>query len=149
MDYLPWIWIAVMVIMAVAEGLTTQLVSVWFVVGALVAAIVSFFVPNLAIQMALFVGVSLFMLIITKPYVQKAKNIKAEATNADRNIGKIAVVTQEINNIEGTGQVKVAGNTWTARTVNDEIVPEGAEVTVKEISGVKLMVSPVVMKETK
>jgi len=73
MDYLPWVWIGVMVVMAVAEGLTTQLVSVWFVVGALVAAIVSFFVPNLAIQMALFVGVSLFMLIITKPYVQKAK----------------------------------------------------------------------------
>jgi len=80
---------------------------------------------------------------------KRQKNIKAEATNADRNIGKIAVVTQEINNLEGTGQVKVAGNTWTARTVNDEIVPEGAEVTVKEISGVKLMVSPVVMKETK
>jgi len=145
MDYLPYIWIAVMVIMAVAEGLTTQLVSVWFVVGALAAAIVSFFVPNLAVQLVLFVGVSLFMLVITKPYVQKARQqVKTVATNADRNIGKIAVVTQEINNTEGTGQVKVSGNTWTARTVNDEVVPEGTQVTVKEINGVKLMVSPIV-----
>ncbi|MBQ2603820.1 MAG: NfeD family protein [Acutalibacteraceae bacterium] len=147
MDYLPYVWIAVMVIMAVAEGLTTQLVSVWFVVGALAAAIVSFFVPNLAIQLALFVGVSLFMLIITKPYVQKARQVKTEATNADRNIGKIAVVTQEINNTEGTGQVKVSGNTWTARTENNQIISEGTKVTVKEISGVKLIVTPVVSTE--
>ena len=147
MDYLPYVWIAVMVIMAVAEGLTTQLVSVWFVVGALAAAIVSFFVPNLAIQLALFVGVSLFMLIITKPYVQKARQVKTQATNADRNIGKIAVVTQEINNTEGTGQVKVSGNTWTARTENNQIISEGTKVTVKEISGVKLIVTPVVSTE--
>ena len=147
MNYLPYVWIAVMVIMAVAEGLTTQLVSVWFVVGALAAAIVSFFVPNLAIQLALFVGVSLFMLIITKPYVQKARQVKTEATNADRNIGKIAVVTQEINNTEGTGQVKVSGNTWTARTENNQIISEGTKVTVKEISGVKLIVTPVVSTE--
>ena len=133
MNYLPYVWIAVMVIMAVAEGLTTQLVSVWFVVGALAAAIVSFFVPNLAIQLALFVGVSLFMLIITKPYVQKAR--------------QVAVVTQEINNTEGTGQVKVSGNTWTARTENNQIISEGTKVTVKEISGVKLIVTPVVSTE--
>lgn len=141
MDYMPYVWIAVMVIMAVFEGVTTQLVSVWFVCGALAAAIVSFFVPVFAVQFAVFVGVSLILLLVTKPLVKKAKEIKPEPTNADRNIGKIAIVTQEINNTAGTGQVKLGGNTWTARTVNDEIIPEGAEVTVREISGVKLMVA--------
>lgn len=140
MDYLPYIWIAVMVIMAIFEGVTTQLVSVWFVLGALAAAIVSFFVPSFAIQFTVFVVVSLIFLIATKPLVKKAKETKIEPTNADRNIGKIAVVTQEINNTAGTGQVKLGGNTWTARTINDQVVPEGAKVTVKEISGVKLMV---------
>lgn len=140
MDYLPYIWIAVMVIMAIFEGVTTQLVSVWFVVGALFAAIVSFFVQDFAVQFGVFVAVSLILLIATKPLVSKAKKIKTEPTNADRNIGKIAIVTQEINNTEGTGQVKLGGDIWTARTVDDSIVPEGAKVTVKEISGVKLMV---------
>ena len=141
MDYMPYVWIAVMIIMAVFEGVTTQLVSVWFVCGALGAAIVSFFVPVFAVQFAVFVGVSLILLLVTKPLVKKAREVKTEPTNADRNIGKIAVVTQEINNTAGTGQVKLGGNTWTARTVNDEIIPEGAEVTVREISGVKLMVT--------
>ena len=139
MDYLPYIWIAVMILAAVFEGITTQLVSVWFVIGALVAAIISFFVPNFAVQFALFVGVSLFMLIITKPFVKKLKQ-------ADRNIGKTAVVIQQINNTTGTGQVKLAGTTWTARTVNGEIVDEGQKVTVQEISGVKLIVSPLAQK---
>ncbi len=142
MDYLPYIWIAVMVIMAIFEGVTTQLVSVWFVIGALFAAIVSFLVPDFGIQFGVFVGVSLILLVVTKPLVKKAKEVKTEPTNADRNIGKIAIVTQEINNTAGTGQVKLGGNTWTARSLNDQVVPEGAKVTVREISGVKLMVVP-------
>ena len=141
MDYMPYVWIGIMIIMAVFEGVTTQLVSVWFVCGALGAAIVSFFVPNFGVQFLVFVGVSLLLLLVTKPFVKKVREVKSEPTNADRNIGKIAVVTQEINNTAGTGQVKLGGNTWTARTVNDEIIPEGAEVTVREISGVKLMVT--------
>ena len=141
MDCMPYVWIAVMVVMAIFEGVTTQLVSVWFVCGALVAAIVSFFVPVFSVQFGVFVGVSLLLLLVTKPLVKNAREVEPEPTNADRNIGKIAVVTQEINNTAGTGQVKLGGNTWTARTVNDEVIPEGVEVTVKEISGVKLMVA--------
>ena len=142
MDNMPYVWMVVMIIMAVFEGMTSQLVSVWFVVGALAASIVSFFVPAFGVQFAVFVLVSLILLLITKPFVKKFKQVKPEATNADRNIGKTAVVIQEINNNEGTGQVKIFGNTWTARTENDEIVPTGAEVTVREISGVKLIVTP-------
>ena len=142
MDYMPYIWIAVMIVMAVFEGLTTQLVSVWFVIGALAAAIVSFFVPDFAVQFALFVGISLIMLLVTKPFVSKIKRAKAEPTNADMNIGKTAIVVQKIDNTEEIGQVKLGGNVWTARTVNGEIVEEGQMVTVQEISGVKLIVTP-------
>jgi len=140
MDSFPIFWISVMVIMAILEGVTTQLVSVWFVAGALAASVVSFYVPNFTIQFVVFVSVSLILLLVTKPIVKKLKNVKPEPTNADRNIGKTAVVVQEINNSAGTGQVKLQGNTWTARSVGDEVIPEGSKVTVKEISGVKLVV---------
>lgn len=142
MDYLPFVWIAVLVVMAIIEGVTTQLVSVWFVIGALVSAIVSFFVPSFAIQFAVFAVVSLILLAATKPIVDKVKKVDFEPTNADRNIGKTAVVTQEINNTLGTGQVNIGGNSWTARTVDGVVVPEGSQVVVESISGVKLMVKP-------
>lgn len=140
-SFLPFLWIAVMILMAVIEGLTTQLVSVWFVVGAFVAAIVAFFVPSFPLQLVVFAVVSLFCLFFTRPLIMRSRKINHEPTNADRNIGKIAVVTQEINNIEGTGQVKVGGNTWTARTENDTVIPVGCKVTVNEIKGVRLIVS--------
>ena len=144
MDYMPYLWIAVMIIMAVFEGVTTQLVSIWFMIGAAAAAIVSFFVPVFPIQFSIFVGVSLVLLIATKPIVKKVKDVKTEPTNADRNIGKIAVVTAEINNTASTGQVDLDGNSWTARSDQNEIIfKEGEMVRVKEIKGVKLIVSKV------
>lgn len=141
MDYLPYVWIAVMIVMAVIEGVTTQLVSIWFVVGALAAAVVAFFVPSFTLQFILFAVVSLVCLAATRPLIKKAKKTNFEPTNADRNIGKTAVVTEEINNTLGKGQVVVSGNTWTARTADNTVVPVGSEVRIDSISGVKLIVS--------
>ena len=39
--YIPYVWLAVVVIMAIAEGMTAQLVSIWFVVGGVAALIAS------------------------------------------------------------------------------------------------------------
>lgn len=141
MNFLPYVWIGLMIILAVVEFSTSNLVTIWFVVGALATAVVSFFVPSFAVQLIVFVLVSFISLIATRPLMKKIKKTKFEPTNADRNIGKIAVVTQEINNVAGTGQVKLGGEIWTARTVDGEVVPEGTQVTVEKISGVKLMVS--------
>ena len=57
-------------------------------------------------------------------------------------IGKTAVVTEEIDNLAGKGQVKVLGNVWSARSVNDDMkIPVGQHVVVQKIEGVKLIVS--------
>ena len=70
-------------------------------------------------------------------------NGRAVPTNADRNIGRTATVTERIDNLAGTGAVKVDALTWTARSVRDEQTIEvGALVTIREIRGVKLLVEP-------
>lgn len=140
MGYMPYVWMFIMVVMAVIEGVTSQLVSIWFVIGALAAAVVSFFVPSFVVQFMVFAVVSFLCLLITRPLVKKAKRTKFEPTNADKNIGKTAVVIEEINNTMGTGQAKVGGVEWTARSYDDNvIIPAGAEATVENISGVKLI----------
>ena len=143
MDTMPWIWIGIMVLMAVIEGISAQLVSVWFVVGGLAAAVVSFFVPSVTIQLFVFVGVSLLLLAVTRPFVRKVKaSTKVTPTNADRYIGKTAVVIDDIDCINGGGQVKVGGSVWSAKTADGVSIPKGSEVTVKGIMGVKLLVEP-------
>ena len=65
---------------------------------------------------------------------------KKEDTNAGRYLGKIGIVTSEINNIAAVGQVKVLGNVWSARSSDGSIIPAGASVLVLRIEGVKLIV---------
>lgn len=143
MDPMPYIWLAVIVVMAIAEALTTQLVSIWFVVGGIVALIVSLFGVTLPVQLIVFVLVSTITLLITRPLVKKTMQFKKEDTNAGRYIGKIGQVIVEINNDLGVGQVNVSGSVWTARTTDGSVIPEGANVTVESIEGVKLMVKSV------
>ena len=42
-EYMPFVWIGIAVVMAVGEAATNQLVSIWFVVGALRCRILSYY----------------------------------------------------------------------------------------------------------
>ncbi len=136
-----YVWLGVLVAMVVLEIVTTQLVSVWFAVGALAAFLVALAgVEAIWIQLVVFVAVSAVAVAVTRPLVRKMVNIKAEPTNADMVIGKIGVVTDKIDNIAETGLVKVNGSLWTARTADGSVIEIGEKVKILEISGVKLIV---------
>ena len=78
----------------------------------------------------------------TRPLVKKLLVRKRVCTNADRVIGMTAVVTEEINNSLGLGQVNVSGSIWSARSVDQSVIVAGSNVQVQAIQGVKLMVLP-------
>lgn len=144
METMPYIWFAIAIAMAIFEGVTYQLVSIWFVIGAVAATIVSIFVPNpLWIQIVVFIAVSLITLLATRPIVKKITKAKALPTNADRYIGMTGVVKTEINNTENTGQVIINGDIWSSKSENDHCINVGEKVIIKDIQGVKLIVSPV------
>lgn len=77
---------------------------------------------------------------VTRPIVKKKLTVKVEPTNADRCIGLIATVIEDINNIDGTGLVKVDGKIWTARSSDSSIIEKGTKVIIEKIDGVKLIV---------
>lgn len=137
---MPYIWLAVIIVMSLVEASTAQLVSIWFVLGAIVSLIVSAFVPSVLIQLAVFVLVALITLVCTRPFVKKLMQFKKEDTNLGRYIGKTALVIKDINNELGEGQVNVSGSIWTARSVNGEIIETGKSVVIRSIEGVKLNV---------
>lgn len=136
-----WIWVSLLVLFVVVEALTAQLVTIWFAIGSLAALIASFFTESIVIQIVVFAVVSLIALAITRPIAKKITASKSQATNADMYIGKEGVVSEEINNLEATGIVKVKGSVWTARSEDDKtIIPAGTHVEVLRIEGVKLIV---------
>ena len=134
------LWVVLLGVFLVLEAATTQLVSIWFAVGALAALLAHLFGLNEIWQMALFVLVSGICLAATRPFVKKLTATKLQKTNADRCIGAPAVVTEDINKLKPHGRVKVLGNVWTARAAEDAVIPEGTVVTVEKMDGVKLIV---------
>lgn len=52
---MPFVWIGIAVVMAVGEAATNQLVSIWFVVGALCAAVSSLITSSVLVQVIVFI----------------------------------------------------------------------------------------------
>ncbi len=134
-------WLFVMIGLVALEASTMTLTCIWFAVGAFCAFVTSFFHTAFLTQLFVFAIVSGVALVLVKPVVKEKMMTRRTATNADRILSQTAVVTEEINNDLAMGQVSVKGQIWTARSFEDSVViPKGARVKVREISGVKLIV---------
>ena len=137
------IWVGLLVIFMVGEGLTVGLTAVWFAAGSLAALVCALLGGPLWLQIALFIVVSALCLLAIRPIAHKYLNSKVEPTNADRILGTEAVVTEDICNLQATGAVRVGGIVWSARSENDALIPAGTLVRVLRIEGVKVYVEPV------
>lgn len=140
MPAMEWIWLAAGVVFLILEGVTSALVSLWFVGGSLVSMVAALLGAPLWLQIVLFFVVSAALLLALRPLSRKYLKPKRSATNAAGNIGKTAIVTEEINNLQGVGAVKIAGVTWSARSEGNVKIEKDALVTVKAIEGVKVIV---------
>lgn len=137
------VWTIVMVLMALIEAATPQLVTIWFALGALVALLSSVLHAPFWLQMVLFVTVSVAALVLTRPLAKKYLKPLKTPTNADRAIGKTGVVQDAIDNAKAVGTVKVDGSLWSARSASGEYIEADAYVTVLRIEGVKLIVQKI------
>ena len=132
-----YIWLIVMAVMISAPGL----VSIWFAAGALAAYVAALLGGGTAVQVMVFVLVSVVLLLLTRPLAKKYINERAAKTNKDTIPGRTAIVTEEVNNLAATGRVTIDGLPWTARAAaEEEIIPVGEEVVVEKIEGVKCIV---------
>lgn len=136
-------WLAAIIVFIVVEAITVGLASIWFAIGGAAALIVALFRGPVWLQILWFLVVSLVTLILTRPLARKYVNSRTVATNADRNIGRVGMVTDRIDNLRSSGAVKLDGVEWTARSISDDLpIDAGTPVVVREIRGVKLLVEP-------
>ena len=140
---MPVIWLIAMVVLLIIEGIVPGLISIWFALGALAAMIASVLNAPIWLQIVWFFAVSILSLCLTRPLAKKYVNARVQPTNADMLIGRDCIVTEEIDNLRGTGAVSVSGKIWTARAEEENVrMPEGALAQIMKIEGVKLIVRP-------
>ena len=137
------VWVVLMVVFLVVEAATAGLTCIWFAIGSLAALIAALFDAQLWLQIVWFLVISFVTLYFTRPLVKKYVNSRSQPTNADMVIGKEALVTEDIDNVEATGAVSVGGKVWTARSADGGRIKSGAVVSMLRIEGVKLIVEPV------
>ena len=135
-------WFALTVILLIAEAATVTVISLWFAAGALAAMVTALLGAGLWVQAVVFVLVSAAALTALRPLVRKHLTPKLTATNIDSVIGSVGIVTGTIDNLNATGQVKLNGMEWSARSTSGETLEVGTKVRVDKIEGVKVFVSP-------
>ena len=139
MGYLIF-WGAVFVVMLIAEFASMQLVSIWFAAGAAGAFAAAMLNLSFTAQLLIFVILSVFLLLITRPLLAKLRVKQQPRTNADLNIGQTAVVIEEINPALGTGRATLGGVDWIAVSESGNNIPAKTVVMVTRVDGAKLVV---------
>ena len=134
-------WLVLLVLCIIIEVLTLGLTTIWFAGGALVAVLAALLQAPIFVQVILFFLVSLLLLFFTRPLAVRYFNKDRVKTNVESMVGRQAIVTSEIDNVQAAGQVTVSGQEWSARSTDDKVrIPVGTVVNVVAISGVKLIV---------
>ena len=141
-DNLPWVWVAVTIICVIIESLTLSLTTIWFGISAFAMVFLAFTPLPFPAQLFIFVALAMVLLIFTRPIVKQKLNQKKIATNYERIIGQIAVVTKKITALD-KGSVKINGMEWTAAVREDIVLEEGSKCIVEEIAGVTAYVKEI------
>lgn len=90
-------------------------------------------------QIFIFLIASAVLIYFTRPIAKKYLKIGATKTNVNSIVGLVGIVTKKIETFN-TGQVKVAGQIWTAKAHDDKEIEVDNQVEVLKVEGVKLIV---------
>ncbi len=142
MNPMAILWLVLLILFLVAEGATAAVTTIWFAAGALVAMVASLLGAQIWLQVIIFVMVSVGCLLALRPLLKKYITPKKIRTNVDAVLGSQGIVLERIDNLAGTGRVKLGGMEWTARAENNTCIEAGTVVRVERIEGVKVFVIP-------
>ncbi|MBP3334145.1 MAG: NfeD family protein [Clostridia bacterium] len=137
MTTMIYIWIGIIVTALIVEALTAGLTSIWFVPAAVVCIVLELLKVPQGIQIAAFLVVSLIFILCMRKFSKKSRHVATNVT--DMVIGGEAIVTERIDSLAETGEVKIYGKRWSARLEDGETAEIGDHVEVIRIAGVKLI----------
>lgn len=129
------IWLIIALIAGIAEAATVSLISVWFALGAVAAAIAAAFGLATITQVIIFLAVSLILMALTAPLCKRFRMGEKIPTNADRLIGHTGIITEDVDPLQGKGEVKVGG-----QVRGNGRAKVGDNVIVEDIEGAHLVV---------
>lgn len=147
MDTMFWIWLAVIVVTVVIEGITLDMVSVWFTAGAIVPLILAAVgAVGWEIQLIIFIVISTVLILTLRKVTKRLlfKNGSKEQINTI--IGKQTKMIEDATE-DTMGSIKINDVVWSAKSEKDETIKKGELVEIIRVSGNKAIVKKVNVKE--
>lgn len=146
MEWFHWImlsiWALIFIITLIIELGTADVTTIWFCLGSLIALICAAIPLDPLIQILVFLGSSIVLLLLTKPLTRKMMNKEIIRTNADKIVGMIGVITKTIFPDE-VGEIKVDNSTWRAVCNESVVIEVGEKVLISAVSGNKAVVAKI------
>ena len=133
------IWLGIMIVSAIFEIITTDLVSIWLVFGALTGLILNLLHFSTTVQIIAAVIVTLVIAVAVRPFAKNYLRGNIVKTNIDRIIGKETILIRAIEENQ-KGEVKLNGESWSAISLNNEPIAANEKVVIVGIDGNKLIV---------
>ncbi len=135
------IWMIAAGVLAIGEIVSLSFFLGPIAVAAVVASVVALAGGGIAVQLVVFILASAASLLLLRPIARRHLRTPAQLrTGTAALVGSEALVLERVD--RDGGQVKLAGEIWTARTFDeDEVLEEGARVRVMQIEGATALVS--------
>ncbi len=129
------LWLVLLVVFAGVEGLTAGLISIWFCAGSLAALFAAMAHTSIWVQVGVFAAVSFLAMAVIRPIAKKHWQPTIQKTNVDSILGSEGLVTEAIDNIRGSGQVKIGEGDFTFYVKNGALIENGRlTMPVKDIN---------------
>lgn len=135
-----WIWIILAAFFAISEVFTAGFFILWFGIGALIAGLLALLGVGIIWQWIAFVVVSGILVAVSRRFADRVTKKQPPGIGADRLIGKIGIVLEDIDNTENTGRVRIDKDEWRADSETDEKILKGAHVIVTRLDGTHAVV---------
>ena len=142
MDWWEWVqenawgaWLGLAMVLGAAELLSLDLILLMLAVGALAGMVASLAALPVVAQVLVALASSVAMLAFVRPSVVKRLHTGPDLQHGfSALVGKEGLTLAEVTS--ESGQVKLAGEIWTARPYDETaVIPAGAKVQVLEIRG--------------
>ncbi len=151
MEQYAWIfWLALGIVLVIAEMFTFGFVLFWFGIGAFAAALAAFLGVGLLGQFVVFAVLSIALTVMSRTIFSRYISHGDDSVKfgVDALPGKIGTVTEESSGALNEAAVKVFGSTWTAFPVDgEEMLMVGEKVEVVSVKGSSIYVRAVRAKE--
>jgi len=135
-----WLWTGFAIVMGIGEIFTAGFFLLPFAIGAAAAAILSWIGVSIMAQWLVFFGVSLVAMVYLRRFIKRQDEAAPQSVGANRWANTRGIVLEAIDPLSSSGIVRIGGEEW--RAISDQPIPAGSQVIVREVTGSRLVVTP-------